>query len=100
MTIAKRTRRFRVAATAVALALAASGCGAASTTVAGHPSAAQYPPRATRIATLKKVEKRITAREAKHPYYGDIRVKDLRSFGVDALWNKGIDGAGTSVAVI
>ncbi|MBE7188759.1 S53 family peptidase, partial [Jatrophihabitans endophyticus] len=64
------------------------------------PSAAQYPPRATRIATLKKVEKRITARETKHPYYGDIRVKDLRSFGVDALWNKGIDGAGTSVAVI
>ena len=62
---------------------------------------ASLPPVATRIAKLKAAETKIAGRiAAGRGYYGDINLKDLRSFGLESLWNKGIDGAGTSVAVI
>ena len=59
------------------------------------------PRPAQQIATLKAAQTKIASKIASgRGYYGDINLQDLRSFGINALWNKGIDGAGTSVAVI
>jgi subtilase family serine protease len=59
------------------------------------------PPASTRIATLKATEAKIDALLAsgKHTW-GDLDLRDLRSFDIESLWNQGIDGTGTSVAVI
>jgi hypothetical protein len=66
-----------------------------------HRATVTVPPRSARITTLKKAEARLARRVKNgHDYYGDVQIDDLRSFGVESLWNKGIDGAGTSVAVI
>ena len=64
-------------------------------------SAAAADPTSARVATLKAAEARISASIADgHPGWGYLDLRDLRSFDVESLWNQGIDGSGTSVAVI
>ena len=59
------------------------------------------PSMSEQIAKLKAAQTKIAQRiAAGRGYYGDVNLQDLRSFGINALWNRGIDGAGTSVAVI
>ena len=62
---------------------------------------AHGPSRDHRIAVLRKAEARIAAAAtSKDPSWGDLDLRDLRSFHIEGLWNRGIDGYGTSVAVI
>ncbi len=84
---------------AAALLLAA-GLLAAPTAHA-KSAAGPGPTAATRIATLQATEAKIDAILAtgKHTW-GDLDLRDLRSFDIESLWNQGIDGTGTSVAVI
>jgi subtilase family serine protease len=86
-----------VAATLLAASLAAAPSASAVAAPAPTPIAAST----ARIATLKAAEARIAAQLAtgKHAW-GDIDLRDLQSFDIESLWNQGIDGTGTSVAVI
>lgn len=74
--------------------------------IVSGPAAASYrlPSRATQIATLKRVEanvnREIAADGADQADYDLVTVADLRSFDIEPLWNRGIDGAHTTVAVI
>jgi hypothetical protein len=59
------------------------------------------PGHAARIATLAEVEAKIDQLTAAGPVtYGYIDLRDIAAYKVAALWRHGIDGAGTSVAVI
>ncbi len=62
------------------------------------------PSRAQQIETLQKAEQAINADIATNgadgAYYNDVPLADLNSFNIESLWNRGIDGAGTTVAVI
>jgi hypothetical protein len=79
--------------------------GAQAITTPSRGPAATIPPAtpavATRIAALKAAEAKIAAKVAAgQPRWGDLDLRDLRSFDIEPLWNQGIDGTGTSVAVI
>lgn len=67
-------------------------------------SSASLPSKSTQIKTLKAAELKISAyiaaRGVRRSFFGAVPLGDLRSFNIEPLWNKGIDGAGTSVAVI
>jgi hypothetical protein len=98
-----RSRRGLALLTGV-LVLAAylvGAAGAPGAVAAPAGARAGAPPVATRIATLKAAETTIAARiAAGRPGWGDLDLRDLQSFNVESLWNQGIDGSGTSVAVI
>jgi hypothetical protein len=73
----------------------ASGARAGVTTRSGLPS------KADQIATLKAALTTITGKiNGNSPRYGDADLRDLFSYHVDSLWKQGIDGAGTTVAVL
>lgn len=66
---------------------------------------ASLPPTSQQIKVLEAAEQKIndyiTERGVDRAYYGiGTPLGDLRSFNIEPLWNKGIDGAGTTVAVI
>ncbi len=71
---------------------------------AGASAATTLPTKAQQIAVLKAAEKKIaaaiTSQGVTKAYFDDVDLGDLRSFGIEPLWNRGIDGAGTTVAVI
>jgi hypothetical protein len=70
----------------------------------GSSSAAGLPSKASQIQTLESAEQSINAdvstNGAGNAYFDAVRLADLQSYNVESLWNKGIDGAGTTVAVI
>ena len=80
---------------AAALMLSAAQASAAGPHPASAPAVAHVPGRAGQI----KVLTRALARMRRLPlrYLG---TEDVFGYGVGALWRKGIDGAGTTVAVI
>lgn len=86
------------------LSLASNGAPLGHDVPESSLSTAGLPSKSTQIKTLEKAEKKITEYIAAHgvhtSYFGLVPLGDLRSFNIEPLWNKGIDGAGTSVAVI
>ncbi|TCO60659.1 hypothetical protein [Actinocrispum wychmicini] len=90
----------------VASALLLSGgvfavADAAPAAPADQPLAVSDPGRAGRIATLTAALDRIkTAIAAGHPQWGAMDLRDIFAYQVDHLWTQGVDGFGTSVAVM
>ncbi len=79
------------------------------TTIAGADGAAGSTPKpfagdvpvSQRIAALTTAEANIKASiAAGKTRWGDLDLRDIYSYKVDQLWNQGIDGSGTAVAVI
>lgn len=75
--------------------------GSAAATAAGQPSAvpAGLPSRQDQIKVLTKVLARM---KKYYKRYADVTPgpQDIVDYGIGSLWRRGIDGAGTTVAVI
>lgn len=109
-------RRLMKPLTALALlvgtvAIASTGAGAAPSSRAGGAGRgsadrlAGLPPTSTQIKVLEaaevKIAQAISDDGVDRAYYGfGTPLGDLRSFDVEPLWNTGIDGAGTTIAVV
>jgi subtilase family serine protease len=88
------------AAVAFAASLIASPVAPAAQAIAA-PAPTPISAAPGRLAALKAAEANIAAQiAAGKPNWGDIDLRDLQSFDIESLWNQGIDGTGTSVAVI
>jgi len=98
-------RRLLVVLPLAAIMLCVTSTESSSASSINSPlSLAGLPSKPTQIKTLEKAEQRIdeyiAARGVGNANFDQIPLGDLRSFNVEPLWNKGIDGAGTTVAVI
>src|SRR5690348_7326692 len=97
----RRARMLTVAAAAVLVCggLLAATADAAPTDPDFHQPA--DPGREGRIATLTAALANVRASiAAGHPRWGALDLRDVFSYKVDQLWTQGIDGFGTSVAVM
>lgn len=99
-------RRARMLSIVASVALLSGGLVAAAQAAPADPATDQQvsasdPGRAGRIATLKtaldNIKKNIAAGK---PGWGAMDLRDIFSYKVDQLWTQGIDGFGTSVAVM
>jgi hypothetical protein len=92
----RRAIAVPAACVAAALLLPAGPASAASSQPAAtSASSAGLPPTSTQVKVLTKALARMRTLPLR--YLGNI---DVFAFGVGALWRKGIDGAGTTVAVL
>jgi hypothetical protein len=105
----RKARSVTVIAVAVATVLA--GASAAGATMAGPPASSVAgqqntplvpdPGRNDRIATLTKALANIRASiAANNDRWGALDLRDIFSYKVDRLWTQGVDGFGTTVAVM
>lgn len=106
----RRTRRITVIAAAAATLLAGglAGTSAAALTPAASSAATQQaaplvsdPGKSGRIATLTAALANIRASiAAGTTRWGALDLRDIFSYKVDQLWTQGVDGFGTTVAVM
>jgi hypothetical protein len=92
-----------LASSALAIPVLASPALASATAGPGH--APDYPPRAERIAattaTYDAIEAKIAAGQSLRQRFPDpTAAEDILDYGVNDLWQKGIDGAGVTVAYV
>src|SRR5437660_4937983 len=97
-------RRARILTAAAAAVLTCGGLVATAAAAAPADPDSHRPPdpgRDGRIATLTKALDNIKAGiAAGHTRWGALDLRDVFSYKVDQLWTQGIDGFGTSVAVM
>ncbi len=77
----------------------------ASAATSGYHQPANYPPKAERIAattaTFNAIEAKIAAGQSLRLRFPDPTAQeDIIDYGVNGLWQKGIDGAGVTVAYV
>jgi hypothetical protein len=96
---ARATRLIALLATAIAALLVPAGhASAGGATSAARPTsaaAARMPSRADQIKVLTRALARMSQLPLRY-----VGTEDVFGYGVGALWRRGIDGAGTTIAVI